>query len=269
MKIKCCEELIALPNLSRAYDSLEQGTEFPYLRELSIWTCPNLKELPSLFPSLQVLEINECQELAELPKLPSIRELEFEKCNKGVLQNIVGLTSVTYLHLNQIPQIPCLPEGFLQHLTDLEELQIAHFSEITTLSNEIGFPNLLHLKRLEILGCPFLHELPQCLHKLSSLKEFKVSRCSSLVSFPGTGLPSMLRGLEIKGCEALQFLPEWKMQNSNKLLFPLEYLVIEDCSSLKSFPRGELPSTLKQLEIRKLHKFGVPSQGYDSQQHLS
>ncbi|CAL9004438.1 unnamed protein product [Prunus brigantina] len=250
MKIKCCEELIALPNLSRAYDSLEQGTEFPYLCELSIWTCPNLKELPSLFPSLQVLEINECQELAELPKLPSIRELEFEKCNKGVLQNIVGLTSATYLHLNQIPQIPCLPEGFLQHLTALEELQIAHFSEITTLSNEIGFPNLLHLKRLEILGCPFLDELPQCLHKLSSLKEFKVSRCSSLVSFPGTGLPSMLRGLEIKGCEALQFLPEWKMQNSNKLLFPLEYLVIEDCSSLKSFPRGELPSTLKQLEIR-------------------
>lgn len=250
MSIKWCEELIALPSLSKTDNSSEQGREFPNLLELSIWLCPNLKELPSLFPSLQVLEINGCQELAELPKLPSIRELEFKKCSEGVLQRIVGLASLTYLHLHQIPPLTCLHEGFLQHLIALKELQIAHLNEIITLSNDIGLQNLLHLERLEISGCPLLKELPQCLFRLSSLKELRVWRCPSLLSFPATGLPSTLRGLEIKDCEALQFLPEWKVQNGNMLSFPLEYLVIEGCPSLKSLPRGELPSTLKELEIQ-------------------
>ncbi|KAM2409887.1 hypothetical protein ACFX1X_028738 [Malus domestica] len=250
MRIKWCEELIALPSLSKTDNRLEQRGEFPNLLELSIWTCPNLNELPSIFPSLQVLEINGCQELTELPKLPLIRELELKKCNEGILQSIVGLSSLTYLHLHQIPGLTRLLEGFLQHLTALEDLKIVHLSEVVTLSNEIGLQNLMHLQRLEISGCPFLQELPQCLHRLSSLKEFKVWRCPSLVCFPETGFPSTLRGLEIKGCDALQLLPEWKMQNSNDLCFPLEYLVIEGCSSLKSFPKGKLPSTLKELEIQ-------------------
>lgn len=250
MRIKWCEELIALPSLSKTDNRLEQLGEFPNLLELSIWTCPNLRELPSIFPSMQVLEINGCQELTELPKLPLIRELELKKCNEGILQSIVGLSSLTYLHLHQIPGLTRLLEGFLQHLTALEDLKIVHLSEVVTLSNEIGLQNLMHLQRLEISGCPFLQELPQCLHQLSSLKEFKVWRCPSLVCFPETGFPSTLRGLEIKGCDALQLLPEWKMQNSNDLCFPLEYLVIEGCSSLKSFPKGKLPSTLKELEIQ-------------------
>ncbi|KAM2968232.1 hypothetical protein FF1_028404 [Malus domestica] len=249
MRIKWCEELIALPSLSKTDNCLEQRGEFPNLLELSIWTCPNLKELPSIFPSLQVLEISGCQELTELPKLPLIRELELKKCNEGILKCIVGLSSLTYLHLHQIPRLTPLLEGFLQHLTALEELKIVHL-EIVTLSNEIGLQNLIRLQRLEISGCPFLQELPPCLHKLSSLKEFKVRSCPSLVCFPETGFPSTLLGLEIKGCDALQLLPEWKMQNNNNLCFPLEYLVIEGCSSLKSFPNGELPSTLKELEIQ-------------------
>ncbi|PRQ55370.1 putative leucine-rich repeat domain, L domain-containing protein [Rosa chinensis] len=249
MRIKWCEELIALPCLSNTDNASGQGVEFPCLLELSIGTCPKLNRLPSLFPSLKVLEINGCQELEELPKLPSIHELELKNCNEGVLQSIVGLASLTYLRLNQIPNLTRLLEGSLQHLTDLEELKIADLSEIITLSNDIGLQNLLHLKHLEISECPFLKELPQCLYKLSSLKELRVWRCPSLVSFPDTGFPSTLRGLEIKGCEALQFLPEWKM-HGNKWSSPFEYLVIEDCSSLKSLPGGKLPSTLKHIEIQ-------------------
>ncbi|XP_050379749.1 putative disease resistance RPP13-like protein 1 [Argentina anserina] len=249
MRIKWCEELISLPCLTNTVNALGETIEFPCLLELCIWTCPKLKRMPSVFPSLKVLEINGCQELEELPKLPFIHELELKNCNEGVLESIMGLASVTYLRLNQIPTLTCLVEGFLRHLTALEELQLANLSEMITLSDNLGWQNLLHLKHLEISECPLLKELPQCLYKLSSLKELRIWRCPSLVSFPNTGFPSTLRGLEIKGCEALQFLPEWKM-HSDERSHPFEYLVIEDCSSLKSLPGGTVPRTLQHIEIQ-------------------
>jgi Leucine-rich repeat (LRR) protein len=249
MSIMGCEALESLPRVFTVDDSLKQSSEFPCLLELSIWTCPNLKELPHLFPSLAMLEINGCQELAELPGLPSICELEVNKFDEMVLQSIVNLTSLTYLRMCEISMLTCFPEGFLQKLTALEELQIAGLDELTTLSNEIGLQNLQCLQRLEISGCPFLKELPQSLYELSSLKELRVSKCPSLVSFPVTGLPSMLISLEIKDCKALLFLREWTMHDNEKAFPLLVFLVIECCSSLTSLPRGQLPSTLKTLEI--------------------
>ncbi|KAB1224988.1 putative disease resistance RPP13-like protein 1 [Morella rubra] len=248
MSIKGCEELETLPEPFKVDNSLEKGREFPCLLELSLWTCSNLRELPQFFPSLAMLEINGCRELAELPRLPSILELEVNKFDEGMLRSIVKLTSLTYLRMYELSGLTCLPEGFLQSLTALEELQIAHLGELNTLSTEIGLQNLQCLQRLEISGCPFLEELPAVLHELPSLSELRILNCPLLISFPATGLPSTLIGLEIKDCEALQLLPEWKMHNNEKGLL-LEYLVIEGCSSLTSLPRGQLPSTLKKLEI--------------------
>ncbi|GMY15815.1 putative disease resistance RPP13-like protein 1 [Fagus crenata] len=181
MSIKECEELANLPRILMVDDSLEQGREFPCLLELSIWTCRNLRELPRLFPSLAIIVIDGCQELTELPRLPSIRELEVNKFDEGVLQSIIDLTSLNYLRICQISKLTCFLEGFFQRLTALEELQIVHLGDLTTLSNEIGLQNLQCLQRLEISGCPFLKELPQMLYKLSSLKELRVSNCPSLV----------------------------------------------------------------------------------------
>ena len=140
--------------------ALEQGREFPCLLELSICTCRNLRELPHLFPSLSMLVVDGCQELAELPRLPSIRALEVNTFDEGLLQNIVKLNSLNYLRICQISKLTCFLEGFFQQLTALEELQIAYLGELTTLSNEVGLQNLQCLQRLEILGCPILKELP-------------------------------------------------------------------------------------------------------------
>nr|POE86824.1 putative disease resistance rpp13-like protein 1 [Quercus suber] len=227
--IKRCEELATFPRLLTIDDNLEQGRDFLCLLELSIWACPNLRELPHLLSSLAMFEIDGCQVLAELPRLPSIRELEVNK--------------------------------FFQKLATLEELRVAHLGELTTLSKDIGLQNLPCFQRLEISGCPFLEESPQRLYKISSHKELRVSKCPSLVSFPGTGLPSTLISLEIIDCDALQFLPEWKMQNNENESLLLEYLVIEGCSFLTSLPRGQLASTLKQLEIHNcMNLESVPEQ---------
>ena len=255
MSILRCQQLETLLTVPTLDDSTEQGGYFPCLLELSIRACPNLRELPNLFPSLAILDIDGCLELAALPRLPLIRELELMKCGEGVLQSVAKFTSLTYLHLSHISEIEFLPEGFFHHLTALEELQISHFCRLTTLSNEIGLQNLPYLKRLKISACPCLEELPQNLHSLVSLIELKVWKCPHLVSFPESGFPSMLRILEIKDCEPLESLPEWIMHNNdgnnkNTMSHLLEYFVIEGCSTLKCLPRGKLPSTLKKLEIQ-------------------
>lgn len=234
--IKCCEELIALPRLSTSHNNIEQGKEYPSLLELSISGCPNLKELPSLFPSLAILEIDGCRNLKEFPELPSVHDLELKNCDVGIVQNIVKLTSLTYMRMCEIPNLTYLVEGFFQHITPDKQ------SEIKSLSNKMGLQNLSNLERLEIADCPQLEKLPQSFHKLASLKELRIWRCPSLASFPPTGLPPLITGLEIKDCESLQILPEWSKSS-------LKYLIIEGCSSLTSLPTDELPSTLKGLEI--------------------
>ncbi|KAJ4720487.1 Disease resistance protein [Melia azedarach] len=250
MTIYGCEKLEALPRVWKL-DRLKQGSEFPCLLELSISMCPNLMELPVFFPSLKTLEIDECQKLAALPKLPSILELELNKCDGKVVESIFEHNSLTYMRICQISKLDCLVEGYFQHSTALKELQISHLGELTTLSNKVGLQNLLSLQLLEISGCPRLKELPEHLYKLSCLKVLKIWNCPSLVTFPEMGLPSTLVGLEIRSCEALQFLPERMMHESckNKNTFLLEYLVVEGCSALISLPRDKLSSTLKELEI--------------------
>lgn len=238
MVVNGCPQLEALSRRS----SME-GIEFPSLLELSLFTCPNLQELPQLFPSLSKLEIDGCEQLTALPKLPSIIELELNKCDSKVLQSIGGLSSLSYMRICKLANPKCLFEGYFQHLTALEELQISHLGELTNLSDKIGLQSFLSLQLLEISDCPCLKELPENLYKLSSLKVLRICNCPSLVSFPETGLPSVLVGLEIKRCESLQFIPEFHDRS-------LEYLIIEGCPSIKSLPNNELSGTLTELEIQ-------------------
>ncbi|XP_031267554.1 putative disease resistance RPP13-like protein 1 [Pistacia vera] len=56
MTISGCEKLEALPR-HQTTDSLNQGGEFSCLLELSIWSCPNLMELPTCFPSLIIFQM--------------------------------------------------------------------------------------------------------------------------------------------------------------------------------------------------------------------
>ncbi|KAK3228685.1 hypothetical protein Dsin_000566 [Dipteronia sinensis] len=111
-----------------------------------------------------MLEIEGCQELEVLQKLPSIINLELNKCGSKVLQRIIVSASLTYMRICKISNLECLVEGYLKHFTSLEELQISHLGELATLSNETGLQSLISLKLLEISRCQFLKELPQNLN---------------------------------------------------------------------------------------------------------
>ncbi|KAF4396657.1 hypothetical protein G4B88_028971 [Cannabis sativa] len=86
MSIMGCEELIALPRLPTSHGNFQEAQEHPCLLELSIWACPNLRQLPTTLPSLTMLEIDGCQSLKELPKLPSIHDVELKQCQAAVLE---------------------------------------------------------------------------------------------------------------------------------------------------------------------------------------
>ncbi|KAG5539258.1 hypothetical protein RHGRI_019721 [Rhododendron griersonianum] len=194
------------------------------------------------------------------------------------------LSSLTSLRVENIQGLTCLPSWFVQGLTGLQELFFYGCPELTSLwKNEVRIHHHLPaLRRLVIEGCPKLislfeededeeglqqHEelpymmlleylkikncekmekLPRGLHNLRSLQGLIIGKCPCLISFPKTGLPSTLRTLRIKYCDALRSLPELMMLNS------LEELWVGNCPSLTylSSSRTGLPRNLKKMYIR-------------------
>ncbi|KAK1586593.1 hypothetical protein Q3G72_004025 [Acer saccharum] len=98
-----------------------------------------------------------------------------------------------------------------------------------------------------------------------------IENCPTVVSLPEVDLPSQLRSIEIRKCNALESFPEtWMRINgtSLSLLYEeninngssensslLKYLAIHDCRSLTSlFFETELPASLEHIELRGCSK---------------
>ncbi|KAJ9697499.1 hypothetical protein PVL29_009358 [Vitis rotundifolia] len=241
---------------------------FPCLRELLIIKCPKLSNLPDQLPSLVNLHVQECQELTiSIPRFPRLSYLKVNRCNEGMLKSkVVDVPSRTGLFIEEISKPSCLREGLAQPLTALEDLGLYQCDELACLR---GLENLGSLRRLWIngcdevvsleeqglpcnlqywymKGCSNLEKLSNAFHTLTSLTYLVIQKCPALVSFPETGLPPMLGFLIVRNyCEKLESLPEGITHHT----CCLEHLIVWRCSSLKSIPRGDFPSTLEFLSI--------------------
>ncbi|KAK6914315.1 hypothetical protein RJ641_021636, partial [Dillenia turbinata] len=227
---------------------------FPCLKELYVRKCPELTgDLPYHLPCLNDLVIYECQKLrSSIPKVPHICNVELNKCDsvmmnsvEGIMTSVVSLMSLSSLFIRKIPNLACLPKGFLQFLPAIVELRIISCPELTTLSNRIGLQHLTCIRRLEISKCPELEELPGELHKVTTLQSLAIKECPSLLRLPEAGLPPNITHLTIEDCEALESLPK-NLLTSNTCL---EMMEVIQCPALTSLPEGDLPSTLIRLEI--------------------
>ncbi|KAJ9685340.1 hypothetical protein PVL29_017389 [Vitis rotundifolia] len=266
-------------------DAVEGVELFPRLRELTIRNCSKLvKQLPDRLPSLVKLDISNCQNLAvPFLRFASLSELEIEECKEMVLRSGVvadrgdqmtsrwvysGLQSAVFERYDRLvslddQRLPCnlkmlkivdcvnlksLQNG-LQSLTCLEELEIVGCRALESF-RETDLPPML--RRLVLQRCSSLRWLP---HNYSScpLESLEIRFCPSLAGFPSGGLPTTLKQLTVADCMRLRSLPDGMMHpnstHSNNACC-LQILRIHDCHSLVSFPRGELPFTLKRLEIR-------------------
>ncbi|GLT30461.1 hypothetical protein SLA2020_052600 [Shorea laevis] len=251
------------------------ASEFSHLCRLVIENCPKL--------------------LGQLPSnLSSLKELNVRRCNGKLLKGMGNVPSLTYLRIEEISKLTCLLESFTQSLTALETLDIAHCndrsclweegSKLTCLPISMSLPSL---KELSITNCNKV--LLKSMVDLTSLTNLRIKLISELTCLPesftqsltaletldildcndltclweeGTEieqslLPFNLKHLKLKGCGALESLPNAMMMrmdgssssNTSMLMSRLERLEICDCNSLKSFPRGKLPTLLKYLII--------------------
>ena len=231
-------------------DADEQVGPFPFLRELTIRRCSKLGiQLPDCLPSLVKLDIFGCPNLkVPFSGFASLGELSLEECEGVVFRSGVGSCLET-LAIGRCHWLVTLEEQMLP--CKLKILKIQDCANLEELPN--GLQSLISLQELKLERCPKLISFPEA--ALSPLlRSLVLQNCPSLICFPNGELPTTLKHMRVEDCENLESLPEGMMHHKSsstvsKNTCRLEKLWIKNCSSLKFFPTGELPSTLELLCI--------------------
>jgi Leucine-rich repeat (LRR) protein len=224
----------------KEWEKWRPNGEFPHLRKLYIKNCPKLlEELPNHFPSLKSVVIEECQGLRDSisrDSISSFREicgLESQSPKQVECRIKDDFSLLLSNSLSGISKFTFASERLIFDICGLEVLDFGFSEEMTYLSS-----NMLALLRL-----------------LPSLRVLKFVFCQKLVSLVAEevkeqphvlALPSTLREIDIRNCKALEALPKAVVYNN----MCLEKIKISGCYSLKRFAIGQLPQTLKRLEIR-------------------
>ncbi|KAI7989144.1 putative disease resistance protein RGA3 [Camellia lanceoleosa] len=165
-------EMKDMPNL--AYWAGAEAGEIPCLRELTIWDCPLMIELPNLPCTLTTLEIVNCRGFKSFPMLHSIQNLIFGQCDE---------------------------DQSLGKLSSLEDLEICCCPKVTSLKDE-NLPNTL--KSLRVVSCPSFTSLPDEIQNLSALEVLEICNCPQLRKLPEREMPAALQLFWVRRCPALK-----------------------------------------------------------------
>ena len=237
---------------------------FPSLHDLTVSNCPKLiKELPTYLPLLTTLSVYDCPKLEfTLLRLPSLKQLDVKEFDETIFQSEIELTTLTRLRVDSISALINLQQAFVRSLIGLQVLKIRNCEKLTCLwEDRFESKGLIHsrqlvslglgcnLRSLEIDNCDKLERLLNEWQSLTCLEKLGIHNCPKLVSFPEVAFPPNLRSLTLSNCEGLKCLPDGMTSKMSTNSCLLETLEIWSCSSLICFPKGQLPTTLKNLTI--------------------
>jgi Leucine-rich repeat (LRR) protein len=170
--IKCKTLALGLlPKLRALYikgmQELEKWTEVEIchsLRSLKLSNCPELRELPSIFPNLRVLKIKSCNSLKALPLTQ-------------ILKFLILIDNLILEDWNEV----MLPR---QAVNDQGQREIWR---------RLPF---IYLLELTVIGCPKLQALP----KIFRPQKLVISRCELLTTVPPPRHARRLQHLALDGC---------------------------------------------------------------------
>ncbi|KAL5802144.1 hypothetical protein ACOSQ4_030449 [Xanthoceras sorbifolium] len=258
LKTLCFEDLSEWENWEPNKEN-KYVDAFSCLQELSIVDCPKLfGRLPDRLPSLEKLVIKNCPKLfGRLPdRLPSLEKLVIKNCEKLVVSS-PSLPVLCELEIDGCRGLAC------NSPVDFKSLKSMTLADISEFDDWLRQQNFLQIERvqLKIMGSEqlknlwqlnetFLQKPPKGLQSFISITKLRIENCSNLVSFPEVCFLFNLSELEIIDCNALSSLPSG-MNCKNACLGSLN---VENCNSLTFIVRGQLPSSVKRLEIQSCRK---------------
>ncbi|TYH23524.1 hypothetical protein ES288_A03G020100v1 [Gossypium darwinii] len=209
-------------------ESLEEWTAmaetktimFPCLERLKILGCPLLKSVPLTGQcySLEMLRISLCDKLSKigdgLSTSTCLKELHLNYCpNLSSIPNLEGFSCLQYLSVLNCDKLEVLP--ITGGCSSLEGLLISSCEKLSKIGDGLSTSSCLRVLVLE--DCPNLSSI------LSSLQNLSVDGCDKLESFPLKAPLSSLKKLKIR-----------------------------DCPNLKPIPSLDGPSSLTELEFKKV-----------------
>ncbi|KHG17844.1 Putative disease resistance RGA1 [Gossypium arboreum] len=257
-------EICKCPQLTYSFVSL------PSLRNLNLEECNEMifRGMVHL-KCLRTLEITNISHLACLPTtfkqdMIALEDVRIEECTELTSlwedrSNTDNLVCLNRIVIKKCPMFDPLAREAHQLVPshNLEALELLDCNNLRRLPNELF--NISCLRILRIIGCKELKSLDGIMKidsgnngNIMHLEKLEIIHCPSLKYFPSGKLSPTLKKLVIKDCELLQALPQGIMSNGDDDddgILHLEEVTVGNCPSLKSFPRGRFPPSLKTLLI--------------------
>ncbi|XP_004292717.1 PREDICTED: TMV resistance protein N-like [Fragaria vesca subsp. vesca] len=201
-----CFQLSEVPDLSQC----------PNIKKIDLCWCTNLVELPILkdFEKLICLELAGCSGLKAAPELPrNLRQLDLSSCSQMIeVPDLSECANIDEIDFSRCSSLAQLPKSTFKYLDKVSRLQLA--------------------RCLSLKVCP---ELPP------NIRDLNLSNCCQLTELPDlSGCPN-IETLDLCHCTRLVHIPDSYVGNLNKLTT----MYLEDCSSLKVFPK--IPQNVKNL----------------------
>ncbi|KAK9137895.1 hypothetical protein Sjap_008489 [Stephania japonica] len=187
--------------------------------------------------ALQLLDIRQCPKFHVMPNtLPSLSHLVLINSNNHFMGWVSSkVTSLTYLWIEDIPDMLSLPSELLKNNKLLKELGICKCPQLQEVDEKSVLQSFNRLVGLVVQGCHGLKSLN--VQGLDSLKTVEITKCKGLNSFPeGVSLLPHLYRLRIGELweEELHYFPFPTTERGHFL--SLRHLEIRDSPNMKSPP---------------------------------